>query len=130
MGRRDERLKQAQTSIARNKANETKQAQNPDQPKKGKAVEEARHVPQALSHLFFEHNEALLPPYKVLLDTNFFSHAVRNKVDVLDGLMDTLLAKVHPIVTECTIAELEKLGDKFRLALRVAKDERWQRLRW
>lgn len=39
--------------------------------------------------------------------------------------MDLLLA----IVTECSIAELEKLGDKYRLALRLAKDERWERLK-
>lgn len=42
--------------------------------------------------------------------------------------MDTLLAKCNPVVTGCTIAELEKLGKKFSLALRLAKDERWQRL--
>lgn len=40
--------------------------------------------------------------------------------------MDTLLTKCTPVVTGCTIAELEKLGDKLRLALRVAKDEWWQ----
>ena len=40
-----------------------------------------------------------------------------------------LYAKCIPTVTDCTVAELEKLGDKYRLALRVAKDERWQRLR-
>ena len=85
-------------------------------------------MPQAPSNLYFQHNEALVPPYKIILDTNFFAHAVRNKVDVLNGLMDVLLAQCTPVVTECTIAELEKLGDKFRLALRVAKDERWQRL--
>ncbi|KAI8287907.1 hypothetical protein K4K60_011795 [Colletotrichum sp. SAR11_57] len=45
------------------------------------------------------------------------------------GLMDLLLAKCTPVVTECTIAELEKLGPKFRLALRLAKDERFERLR-
>jgi U3 small nucleolar RNA-associated protein 24 len=43
--------------------------------------------------------------------------------------MDLLLAKCLPIVTDCTIAELEKLGDKYRLALRLAKDERWERLK-
>jgi U3 small nucleolar RNA-associated protein 24 len=46
----------------------------------------------------------------------------------MEGLMDALLAKCNPVVTECTISELEKLGSKFRLALRLAKDERWKRL--
>jgi rRNA-processing protein FCF1 len=39
-----------------------------------------------------------------------------------------LYAKCIPTFTDCTIAELEKLGPKFRLALRVAKDPRWNRL--
>lgn len=39
-----------------------------------------------------------------------------------------LYAKCIPCFTDCTIAELEKLGPKYRLALRVAKDPRWTRL--
>lgn len=42
--------------------------------------------------------------------------------------MARLYAKCIPTFTDCTIAELEKLGPKFRLALRVAKDPRWNRL--
>ncbi|KAJ5692056.1 rRNA-processing protein FCF1 [Penicillium macrosclerotiorum] len=34
-----------------------------------------------------------------------------------------------PIVTDCVIAELEKLGQKYRLALRVAKDPRFERIK-
>lgn len=88
-----------------------------------------RHITQAPSTLFFQANQALGPPYHVLLDTNFFSHTVRSKIEVLPGLMDLLYAKCVPVVTECSIAELEKLGDKYRLALRLAKDERWERLK-
>lgn len=40
-----------------------------------------------------------------------------------------LYAKCIPTFTDCTIAELEKLGPKYRLALRVAKDTRWERLK-
>lgn len=43
--------------------------------------------------------------------------------------MDLLLAKCIPVITDCIIGELEKLGPKYRLALRVAKDERFERLR-
>ena len=32
------------------------------------------------------------------------------------------------MVTDCVMAELEKLGPKYRLALRFARDERWSRL--
>lgn len=42
--------------------------------------------------------------------------------------MDLLYAKCIPTVTDCVIAEIEKLGDRFRIAQRVAKDERWKRI--
>jgi U3 small nucleolar RNA-associated protein 24 len=36
-------------------------------------------------------------------------------------MMDCLLAKATPCITDCVIAELEKLGPKYRIALRLAK---------
>lgn len=54
-------------------------------------------------------NEALKPPYSVLIDTNFLSHTVRAKLDLQTSLMDCLLAKAQPIITSCVMAELEKL---------------------
>ena len=33
-----------------------------------------------------------------------------------------------PTITDCVLAELEKLGPKYRLALRIAKDPRFERL--
>lgn len=42
--------------------------------------------------------------------------------------MDTFLATVRPMITSCVMAELEKLGPKYRLALQIARDERWERL--
>lgn len=42
--------------------------------------------------------------------------------------MDTLLAKCTPMVTDCVMAELEKLGPKYRIALRMARDPRIKRL--
>ncbi|PLB35912.1 Fcf1-domain-containing protein [Aspergillus candidus] len=86
-------------------------------------------APQAPSNMFFTANTALGPPYHVLVDTNFVSHAIRTKQDLLTSMMDLLYAKCIPTFTDCTIAELEKLGDKFRLALRMAKDPRWERVR-
>lgn len=44
-------------------------------------------------------------------------------------MMDCLYAKCIPIVTDCVMAELEKLGPKYRLALRVAKDPRFERVK-
>lgn len=43
-------------------------------------------------------------------------------------MMDCLYAKCTPIITSCVMAELEKLGPKYRIALRIARDERWERL--
>ncbi|CAG8824813.1 20160_t:CDS:2, partial [Racocetra persica] len=33
-----------------------------------------------------------------------------------------------PCITDCVMAELEKLGPKYRIALRVARDPRFERL--
>ncbi|KAI9714526.1 MAG: hypothetical protein M1820_000487 [Bogoriella megaspora] len=87
------------------------------------------HSPQQPSALFFQHNTSLVPPYSVLVDTNFLSHTVQHKLDLLPTMMDCLLAKCTPIITSCVMAELEKLGTKYRIALRIARDERWERLK-
>lgn len=87
-----------------------------------------RQIPQVSSALFFQYNTALVPPYSVLVDTNFLSHTVQRKLPLLESMMDTLYAKCTPIITSCVMAELEKLGPKYRIALRIARDERWERL--
>ena len=38
--------------------------------------------------------------------------------------MDCLLAKTIPYVTECVRGEIERLGEKYRLALKIIKDPR------
>lgn len=88
-----------------------------------------RSIPQVPSSLFFQYNTALQPPYQVLIDTNFLSHTVRCKLDLQKALMDCLYASCTPIITSCVMAELEKLPQpKYRIALRIARDERWERL--
>lgn len=74
------------------------------------------------STLFFNYNAALGPPYQIICDTNFINFSIKNKLDVKQGLMDCLLAKTIPYVTECIIAELEKLGAKYRVALQIVKN--------
>lgn len=96
--------------------------------KKTVSGELVRDAPQMPSNMFFQHNTALVPPYNVLVDTNFLSHTVQRKLSLLESMMDCLYAKCTPIITSCVMAELEKLGPKYRLALRIARDERWQRL--
>ncbi|KFX87975.1 hypothetical protein O988_07503 [Pseudogymnoascus sp. VKM F-3808] len=95
---------------------------------KKKEVTVVRQIPQVSSALFFQYNTALVPPYSVLVDTNFLSHTVQRKLPLLESMMDTLYAKCTPIITSCVMAELEKLGPKYRIALRIARDERWERL--
>lgn len=37
------------------------------------------------------------------------------------GMMDCLYAECTPMITDCVMAELEKLGTKYRVALKIAK---------
>jgi U3 small nucleolar RNA-associated protein 24 len=87
-----------------------------------------RHVEKASSSLFFRYNASLGPPYQLLLDTNFINFSIQNKLDLHKAAMDCLLAKCRLLITDCVMAELEKLGSAYRVALRIAKDERIGRL--
>ncbi|KAF2158868.1 hypothetical protein M409DRAFT_30655 [Zasmidium cellare ATCC 36951] len=116
IGQRDARLKK---NIVKNEAEDKKKA---------KGDEVKREIPQVPSSMFFQHNTALQPPYQILIDTNFLSHTVHHKLPLLPTLMDTLYATCTPIITSCVMAELEKLGPKYRIALQIARDERFERL--
>jgi hypothetical protein len=56
--------------------------------KKPQGEELTRHIPVAPSNMFFAANTALGPPYTVLVDTNFVSHTIRAKLDMLPAMMD------------------------------------------
>lgn len=43
------------------------------------------------------------------------------QIDLVQGMMDCLYAECTPCITDCVMAELEKLGQKYRVALKVAK---------
>mmetsp|Transcript_10444 Transcript_10444/g.31476 ORF Transcript_10444/g.31476 Transcript_10444/m.31476 type:complete len:196 (+) Transcript_10444:269-856(+) len=92
--------------------------------KKHKPKEEVRNVEKTSSALFFKYNAQLGPPYQVLVDTNFINFAIKNKIDLVKGMMDCLYAECKPCITACVMAELEKLGAHYRVALKVAKDPR------
>eukprot|EP00850_Spirogloea_muscicola_P018642 SM000173S03011 [mRNA] locus=s173:168592:171155:- [translate_table: standard] len=87
-----------------------------------------RNLPNTPASLFFKYNTALGPPYQVLVDTNFINFSIQNKLDLEKAMMDCLYAKCTPCITDCVMAELEKLGQKYRVALHIAKDERFERL--
>lgn len=93
-----------------------------------KKHEASKHVDQVPTAMFFQYNTQLGPPYNVLVDTNFINFSIKNKLEIYKSMMDCLLAKCIPCITDCVMAELEKLGTKFRLALRLAKDPRFERL--
>ena len=43
------------------------------------------------------------------------------QIDLVQGMMDCLYAQCTPCITDCVMAELEKLGQKYRVALKIAK---------
>jgi len=102
---------------------EKKKKANPDQEE-----EKVRHLDVAPSSMFFSYNSQLGPPYHVILDTNFINFSIQNKLDPIKASMDCLFAKCTIYITDCVMAELEKLGQKYRVALRIAKDPRFERL--
>lgn len=85
--------------------------------------------PQQSSALFFQYNTQLGPPYHILVDTNFINFSIKNKLDIVQNMMECLYAKCTPYITDCVMGELEKLGQKYKLALRIIKDSRFERLK-
>ena len=69
--------------------------------------------------MYLKYNTALGPPYRVLMDTNFINFSMQAKMDIVMGMMDCLLAKCFPVVCGCVIAELERLGPKFKVRISV-----------
>ncbi|XP_069886115.1 rRNA-processing protein FCF1 homolog isoform X3 [Dipodomys merriami] len=96
--------------------------------KKDPTALKEREVPQHPSCLFFQYNTQLGPPYHILVDTNFINFSIKAKLDLVQSMMDCLYAKCIPCITDCVMAEIEKLGQKYRVALRIAKDPRFERL--
>ncbi|GAA5896029.1 hypothetical protein JCM6882_005592 [Rhodosporidiobolus microsporus] len=96
--------------------------------KEAEKAKEVNRIDAMPTSLFFSHNEALVPPYRVIIDTNFINLSLENRMDIVKGMMDVLYAKAIPCISDCVLAELEKLGHQYRLALRVARDPRFERL--
>lgn len=95
--------------------------------------------------MFMKYNTQLGPPFHVIVDTNFVNFAVKNRIDMFQGFMDCLFAKSESYTffrflvfyhnnsaivyaTDCVLAELEKVR-RFKIALKVLKDPRVQRLK-
>ena len=92
--------------------------------KKDPSALEKREVPQYSSCLFLQYNTQLGPPYHILVDTNFINFPIKAKLDLVQSMMDCVYAKCIPCITDCVMSEIEKLGQKYQVALRIAKDPR------
>ncbi|UYV65611.1 FCF1 [Cordylochernes scorpioides] len=79
--------------------------------------------------MFNNYNMAIQAPYHVVMDTNFVNFSVKNKLDIVESMMDCMAAVCTAYVTDCVVGELEKLGSKFRVALKTIQDPRIKRLR-
>uniref|UniRef100_A0A2K6P1I9 PIN domain-containing protein n=1 Tax=Rhinopithecus roxellana TaxID=61622 RepID=A0A2K6P1I9_RHIRO len=88
--------------------------------KKDPSTLKEREVPQHPSCLFFQCNTQLGPPYYILIDINFINFSLKAKLDLVQSTMDCLYAKCIPCITDCVMAEVEKLGQK------IAKDPRFE----
>ncbi|KAI0985261.1 hypothetical protein GJ496_011122 [Pomphorhynchus laevis] len=97
---------------------------NPDK----KVDTSVRELPKYSSAMFLHYNMQLGPPYHILVDTNFINFTIRNKLDMVQSAMDCLYAKCTIYVTDCVIGELQSLGRKYRMAIKIAKDSRFERL--
>uniref|UniRef100_A0A2I3HV00 rRNA-processing protein FCF1 homolog n=1 Tax=Nomascus leucogenys TaxID=61853 RepID=A0A2I3HV00_NOMLE len=96
--------------------------------KKDPSTLKEREVPQHPSCLFFQYNTQLGPPYHILVDTNFINFSIKAKLDLVQSVMDCLYAKCIPCITDCVMAEIEILGQKYQVALRITKDPRFELL--
>lgn len=64
------------------------------------------------------------PPFFLLVDTNFIYFALKNKLDLHESFLECFSGKIIICVSSCVVSELEKLGSKFRLALKILRDDR------
>mmetsp|Transcript_51291 Transcript_51291/g.83209 ORF Transcript_51291/g.83209 Transcript_51291/m.83209 type:complete len:208 (-) Transcript_51291:70-693(-) len=125
-------LRKKQVGLAQKRINPNDERLKAAAKAKAKIEKEKRpavkEVTKAHSSLFFQYNTNLRPPYQILLDTNFINMSIQMKLDIFKAAMECLLAKCVPCITDCVMGELEKMGTRHRLALRLAKDPRFTRL--
>ncbi|VEL27337.1 unnamed protein product [Protopolystoma xenopodis] len=74
------------------------------------------------------YNTSLGPPYHILLDTNYVNFSIKARLDLFQSMMDCLLAKCFLYVTDCVMGEIEKMSERHRVALRILRDPRIERL--
>lgn len=70
---------------------------------------------------FFRLAFGVQPPYRVIVDGTFLSHALQQKIHVKEQLPKLLNGRVTPAVTGCVLDELRSLGDRAHGAAFIAK---------
>lgn len=120
---RDARVKEANERNLRTSQNRKVKDKLKRKHEAEKKKERLRKAGEAIpsSLMFFNYNQQLGPPFRIICDTNFINFSIKNKLDIVQAMMDCLLAKCIPYVTECIVAELQKLGAKYRIALKLIK---------
>lgn len=106
----DERLKNPPASI----------------PKEKPKGEDTRQATQAPTNLFFAANTSLGPPYHVLVDTNFVSHTIRAKLDLLPAMMDLC---VSLLLRQRKVADMCVMLGYMRSVFRASQTARLQNLK-
>lgn len=80
--------------------------------------------------LFFSHNEALVPPYRVIVDTNFINLSLENRVDMVRAMMDVLYAKgASSLAANTRSSQLTRMGPTLvqpSLVSRIASSPNWR----
>ncbi|KAM6393030.1 rRNA-processing protein FCF1 homolog isoform 2-T2 [Pluvialis apricaria] len=112
-------------SLRDQRINEKERAKTAVKKKEDPSAIKEREVPQHPSCLFFQYNTQLGPPYHILVDTNFINFSIKAKLDLVQSMMDCLYAKCIPCITDCVMGEIEKLGQKYRVALRLCYCTLW-----
>ena len=63
-------------------------------------------------------------PKIILVDTNFAYFSLKNKIDLFQGIAKCISSEFIICISNCVLLELEKLGPKFRLALRLLRQKK------
>mmetsp|Transcript_48482 Transcript_48482/g.121051 ORF Transcript_48482/g.121051 Transcript_48482/m.121051 type:complete len:147 (-) Transcript_48482:1423-1863(-) len=77
---------------------------------------------------YLKSKKIINPPFFILVDTNFIYFTLKNKIDLFSGFSECFLGKTVVCVSNCVLLELEKLGQKFKLALKCLRDLRIQKI--
>jgi hypothetical protein len=79
--------------------------------------------------LFLSHNTDLGPPYRILVDTNFINFSIQNKIELVQGMMDCLMAKCESSFLHIQISWMcssQEADEKVFLRLQIVYLRNWK----